>query len=173
MTQGLIRYQQSGQSHFVTFSCYHREAKLKPPGTCQLFLEVLEAAHKRFSFRVYGYVLMPEHVHLLISEPDVATLAHAIKYLKSSTSKSLLATRSTGPFWQARYHDRNVRDAEEFRIKLRYLHRNPVKRGLCESPEFWPWSSFGHYVTGERGVVEIESAWTAMRRERGGNGFPG
>lgn len=173
MTQGLIRYQQSGQAHFVTFSCYHREAKLKSPASCKLFLDVLEEARKRFSFRVYGYVLMPEHVYLLISEPDAVPLAGAIKFLKSSTSKTLRASRDAGPYWQARYHDRNVRDAEEFRVKLRYLHRNPVKRGLCESPELWPWSSFGHYVTGKRGIVEIESAWTAMGREKSEGSLPG
>lgn len=52
--------------------------------------------------------------------------------------------------------------------KLRYIHRNPVKRGLAARPEDWPWSSFRHYATGEIGVVEIESQWTASRRERAG-----
>lgn len=50
--------------------------------------------------------------------------------------------------------------------KLRYLHRNPVNRGLVVSAEDWAWSSFRHYITGEAGVVEIESRWTAQRRER-------
>ncbi|HEV2324643.1 MAG TPA: hypothetical protein VGS10_11895 [Terracidiphilus sp.] len=49
--------------------------------------------------------------------------------------------------------------------KLRYIHRNPVRRGLADKPEDWPWSSFRHYATGERGPVEIESEWTARRRE--------
>ena len=52
--------------------------------------------------------------------------------------------------------------------KLRYIHRNPVKRGLVEKPEDWAWSSFRHYVTGEEGVVEIESKWTGRKRERMG-----
>ena len=52
--------------------------------------------------------------------------------------------------------------------KLRYLHRNPVKRGLVEKPEDWAWSSFRHYLTGEEGMVEIESEWTGRRRERMG-----
>jgi putative transposase len=56
---------------------------------------------------------------------------------------------------------------EEKRIeKLRYMHRNPVKRGLVAKPEDWAWSSFRHYATGEIGVVEIESEWTARRREQ-------
>ena len=49
--------------------------------------------------------------------------------------------------------------------KLRYMHRNPVQRGLVEKPEDWPWSSFVRYATGTTGTVEIESDWTAQRRE--------
>ena len=52
--------------------------------------------------------------------------------------------------------------------KLRYIHENPVKRGLVERPEDWRWSSFRHYSTGEESVVEIESHWTAQKRERMG-----
>jgi hypothetical protein len=71
-------------------------------------------------------------------------------------------------FWQLRYYDHNVRNYDSFVAKLRYIHWNPVKRGLCSSPEHWPWSSFCHYATGGEGVVQIESQWTASRRERAG-----
>ena len=68
-------------------------------------------------------------------------------------------------FWQKEYYDRNVRDHKELVEKLRYIHRNPVKRGLVKRPEDWPWSSFRHYATGEAGVVQIESEWVARRRD--------
>lgn len=169
MPQGLKRFHQSGQSHFVTFSCYHRHPKLNNPEACRIFLEALEAARARFAMRVYGYVLMPEHVHLLLSEPESGTLAEAIHFVKLTSAKRLasrcLPTADEGRFWQARCYDRNVRDHREFVVKLRYLHRNPVKRGLCRTAEQWPWSSFQHYVTGVSGIVEIESEWTAKRRE--------
>jgi putative transposase len=69
------------------------------------------------------------------------------------------------PFWQKRYYDRTVRDWREFQTKLRYLHRNPVKRGLAKDPVDWPWSSFCHYALREVGIVETESEWTARDRE--------
>jgi hypothetical protein len=69
-------------------------------------------------------------------------------------------------FWQKRYYDFNIRDYPQFVEKLRYIHRNPVKAGLCERPEDWEWSSFRHYATGGEGRVEIESEWTARKRER-------
>jgi putative transposase len=74
--------------------------------------------------------------------------------------------RRERPFWQARYYDFNVYSARKHIEKLRYMHRNPVKRGLVENPEDWPWSSFRHYTTGHEGIVEIESNWTANKRER-------
>jgi putative transposase len=60
----------------------------------------------------------------------------------------------------------NIRNYPQFVEKLRYIHRNPVKRGYCQRPEDWPWGSFRHYATGTEGRVEIESEWTARRRER-------
>jgi putative transposase len=104
---------------------------------------------------------MPEHVHLLVSEPRRSTLSAAIKALKLSVT---LQSRQR-PFWQARYYDFNVHNEEKRIEKLRYMHRNPVKRGLVEKPEQWVWSSFRHYSTGEVGTIEIESFWTLARRE--------
>jgi hypothetical protein len=69
-------------------------------------------------------------------------------------------------FWQKRYYDFNIRNYPQFVEKLRYIHRNPVEAELCERPEDWPWSSFRHYATGAEGRVEIESEWTARKRER-------
>jgi hypothetical protein len=69
------------------------------------------------------------------------------------------------PFWQARYYDFNVNNEEKRVEKLRYMHRNPVVRGLVEKPEDWSWSSFRHYATGIEGTVEIESFWTGARRD--------
>lgn len=161
MPSGLRRFQESAQSHFVTFSCYHRQPYFATPDLCDHFVRALEDMRARFQMRVYGYVVMPEHVHLLLSEPPPARLAEAIHYLKLSYAKRV----HSGVFWQERYYDRNVRDYREFTIKLRYLHRNPVTRGLVNDPADWKWSSFRHYAFHEVGVVEIESEWTARDRE--------
>jgi putative transposase len=124
---------------------------------------------------------MPDHIHLLVNEPDRRTLADALKSLKQSVSRRLIDHQDRGGpfkpdfglsgvkaehFWQKRYHDFNIRDHDQFVEKLRYIHRNPVKAGLCARPEDWPWSSFNHYATGIEGRVEIESEWTARKRER-------
>src|SRR5215475_8435195 len=92
MTRGLRRFHQSRQSHFLTFSCYHRQPKFKSPEVCDLFLESLESMRRRFAMRIYGYVIMPEHVHLLVSEPDGETLADAMHFLKLSFAKRVKTT---------------------------------------------------------------------------------
>ena len=114
---------------------------------------------------------MPEHVHLLLSEPERATLAQALQALKQSVARRLIASHPH--FWQARYYDFNVRTAKKRIEKLRYIHRNPVKRGLVEKPEDWEWSSFRHYATGVDGVVEIESGMDRTTKRADGNTFAG
>ena len=165
MTTGLHRFQQTGNFHFITFSCYRRRPYFNKASTRDLFESALERIRRRYEFVVLGYVVMPEHVHLLINEPTRTTLDRAIQALKLSVS---VRSRHR-PFWQARYYDFNVWNPEKTAEKLRYLHRNPVHRGLVEKPEQWLWSSFRHYAIGCEGTVEIESFWTASRR---GNELP-
>jgi putative transposase len=160
MPRGLIRYQQTGDFHFLTFSCHRRLAYLEPVAARELFVSALERIRQRYQFVVAGYVVMPEHVHLLVSEPRRGTLARAVQALKLSVS----LRRPERPFWQPRYYDFNVHSEEKRVEKLRYIHRNPVVRGLCAKPEQWKWSSFRHYATGAEETVEIESSWTASRR---------
>ena len=143
---------------------------MNSPAICTLFLKTLEKARLRFSLSVYGYVIMPEHIHLLLSEPGSGTLAEAIHFLKLSSAKPRQSSSARhgdpGHFWQKRYYDRNLRSYSDLMEKLRYIHRNPVKRELCRNPGDWPWSSFRHYAIGEVGLVEIESEWTAQKRQR-------
>ena len=160
----LRRYQQTKDLHFITFSCYGRQPKLGTPLARAQFERSLEQTRLRYHLCVTGYVVMPEHVHLLLSEPETTCLATALQALKQSVSRTL-ALRHAEPFWHARYYDFNVWTGPKRIEKLRYMHRNPVARGLVAKPEDWAWSSFRHYATGIEGTVEIESEWTARRRE--------
>lgn len=166
MPWGLKRIQQAHCLHFITFICHHREPLLEPHGR-DMFLQILERVRRWYGFYVCGYVVMPEHVHLLISEPERGTLSVALQMLKQNTAHQLHLPEG-GPLWQPRYYDFNVWSEDKRVEKLRYIHRNPVRRGLVERPEDWPWSSFRHYASGVESVVEIESQWTARKREQMG-----
>ena len=163
MPDGLKRYQRAGDVHLVTFSCDGRRAYLAEGDAYATFEQVLERMRARHALLVFGYVLMPEHVHLLVSEPPVTRLDVVLKAVKQESAKKLRQPGRTH-FWEERYHDFNVFSEAKFKEKLRYVHRNPVKRGLVTKPEEWRWSSFCHYQTGLPGAVEIESWWTEQAR---------
>ena len=132
-----------------------------------VFERELERVRKWYGLCVVGYVVMPEHVHLLVGEPERTELSIVIQMLKQVTSRKL-RPKSLCQFWQVRYYGFPVWTEKKRVEKLRYIHRNPVRRGLVARPEDWNWSSFVHYATGKDGVVEIESQWTASKRERFG-----
>jgi len=130
MPTGLVRLQQTGHSHFITFTCYRRREHLTSSQSCSAVLHALENTRKRYGLRVFGFVLMPEHVHLLISEPERGTLARALQSPKSASARTARGAptgktaepqswkrANSGPpvgaraaFWQTRYYDRYMRD---------------------------------------------------------------
>jgi putative transposase len=168
MPSGLKRFQRAQSLHFITFSCFHRLPLLEAPGVRETVEAVLEQTRARHQARVYAYVLMPEHVHLLANEPPRILLAQFLKALKQITSRKLRGSREK--FWQGRYYDSNVRGEKARFEVIRYIHRNPVKRGLVAEPEDWLWSSFRHYASGVKGTVEIESQWIAQHLPRPSRG---
>ena len=171
MPWGLHRRYRTGHLHFVTFSCYHRRPLLGTARRRNLFLEIFEQVRARCSFVVVGYVVMPEHVHLLISEPERGTQSTVMQVLKQRFARRVLAELrrqrrpqqdalwqeplEVGHVWQARFYDFIVRSEVKKREKLRYIHRNPVRRGLVLEPEQWRWSSFRSYAYGESGPVLV------------------
>jgi putative transposase len=106
MPRGLKRHQEARDLHFITFSCYHREPLLASSCAMHQFEVALELSRVLYDFYVTGYVVMPEHVHLLISEPQRGTVASAVQAIKQSVARRLIGGREH--FWQARYYDFNV-----------------------------------------------------------------
>jgi len=136
-----------------------------------LFIRVLGQVRKDYGFKLVGYVVMPEHVHLLISEPAGANPSTVLKKLKQRVSRRLRrkprraasagqrsfefasANERLPQFWQRRFFDFNVWSRKKRIEKLQYMHANPLKRGLVDDPEHWPWSSYAFYQ--RRGGVLI------------------
>jgi putative transposase len=162
MPRGLVRIYGLGHFHFLTFSCYHR-LPLLTPACRELFLVLLEKTRQEFDFAVAGYVVMPEHVHLLLGEPSRGDPSRVLQSLKLKMARRVLH-RQTQPvlgktppahFWQRRFYDFNVCSEETLEEKLEYIHQNPVRRGLVEHPEDWLWSSARYYGCGETAVVRL------------------
>ena len=178
MTAGLKRYYGHRHLHFITGSCYRREPLLESRRRRDLFLRVLEQTRRRYRFVVLGYVVMPDHFHLLISEPEKGNPSVVIQALKLGVVRRLFFASSKkreqslnlwedrGPvrLWQHRFYDFNVWSEKKRIEKLRYMHRNPVKRGLVDQPDQWAWSSFRSYAYQEAGPVRVND-WSVLKGE--------
>ena len=162
MPVGLKRYYGQGHLHFITFSCYRRRPLLKTVRARDIFVKELGRIRDEMGFHLIEYVVMPEHVHLLVSEPKQGNPSAVLQRLKRRVSKKLRNRRRSGnaaqlrfafdkageplrAFWQARFYDFNVYSSGKKKEKLNYMHANPVVRGLVGHPRDWPWSSWGFY----------------------------
>lgn len=161
--------------HFITCSCYRRRPLLGAARKRDAFLKILGDVRTRYKFLLVGYVVMPEHIHLLISEPKIGTPSSVMQALKQRVSRLLRRkprrrrdpnqlrlwqdVPGQGPrsFWQRRFYDFNVWSRRKRIEKLHYMHMNPVKRGLVAEAKLWPWSSYRFYQYGETSVCTPDS----------------
>ena len=120
MTRGLERWYGGHDLRFITCSCYRRRPELRCGERRDLFLRVLERARQKYRFVVVGYVVMPEHFHLLITEPEVGNPSVVMKVVKEPFTRFLhQGGMRTGPIWQKRFYDFNVCSTEKRIEKLR------------------------------------------------------
>ena len=108
---------------------------------------------------------MPEHFHLLVSEPERGTPSTVMQAIKLGFARRVIGRiQSTAPvhIWQRRFYDFSVFSERKRIEKLRYIHRNPVKRGLVAESDQWLWSSFRFYAHGEEGPVKV-NGWEALK----------
>jgi putative transposase len=153
------RYYGRGDLHFIAFNCYRRRPLLGTVRARDRLVRILDEGRRRHAFRLIGYVVMPEHVHLLIGEPPRTTPSKVLQVLKQKVAAVLLKRRKraasgqlslpfggshTGEshFWQRRFYDFNVWSEKKLKEKLDYVHANHVQRRLVRHPRDWPWSSW-------------------------------
>ncbi|MGI0134852.1 MAG: transposase, partial [Candidatus Micrarchaeaceae archaeon] len=173
----------SNHLHFITSSTYHRVQLFHSNRFRQNFLDTLEELRIHFSFRIIGYVLMPEHFHVLTWPSPEADPSRILKTLKPRTARFMLRSLPKGGahHWcrrmltrfalpvtvhdesrfrvgQRRFYDMNVGSGKKQMEKRNYMHGNPVERRLVSSPELWPWSSFRFYNLGDESIPQDGSA---------------
>ena len=156
---------------FVTFSCHHRKQLLCDPETITVFLDELDRLRREYQVRLYGYVVMPEHVHLVLLPPDGVRLGPLIGELKSRSAGRIISERivklaedclitkdgvTRFAFWMSRCYDHNCRSASAVIEKINYCHKNPVLRGLVSRPDQWRWSSFNWYAAATDVPIEMD-----------------
>jgi len=163
----LRHFDNLGDARFVTFTCFGRRQYLTNPVARKVVLQGLDYLRNQRQVRVLGWVIMPDHLHLVLLPPDPVKLGEVIGRFKSWTAQQILsALRPAGAvkcrddgspaMWQRRCYDYNCRTPEAVRQKINYCHNNPVTRGLVDEPSQWPWSSCNWYRGESEVLLEID-----------------
>ena len=152
MPERLERRQQTGNLHFLTFSCEDRNPYLASPKAALVFERSLEAVREKYQLAIFGYV-----VSAGARAPLTGRAANSSAFNGGRLAEAIgFEAAAASPFWLPRYHDFNVFSEEKRIEKLRYLHRNPVARGLVTEAGLWPWSSFNAYQARGQDTVRID-----------------
>ena len=163
-----------GAAHFLTFSCYKKQKFLNYDRSRMYFAHALIQTGIKYEFDIWAYVIMPEHVHILIwPRSEVYSISNILKAIKQSVSRkiinylgdknsSVLKYMETGlehpkyRFWQdGGGFDRLVNDHDKLAEIVTYIHQNPVRRGLVKDAVDWHWSSEKDWMCLGQGAIEI------------------
>jgi len=171
------RYNEAGEAHSLTFSCFGRQAFLSKDRCREWLVEAIDRAREKHSFHVWAYVIMPEHVHLLLwptkVEYDISDIYSSIK--QSVAKRALVYVRRNAPAFLSRMEDRQPNGKTHYRFwqrgggydlnvvepaiiyrQIEYIHNNPVRRGLCEKVEDWLWSSAADHAGLRAGPLRLD-----------------
>ncbi|HNQ24833.1 MAG TPA: transposase [Phycisphaerae bacterium] len=166
-----------GHAHALTFSCFHRQAFLTRERTCRWFVDALAATRDKHGFDLWAFVIMPEHVHVLIRPlRDVYSISailaslklrvsrRAERYVRECAPRFLDQMTDVQPngqrcvrFWQrGGGYDRNLSSLRYVWEMIDYIHGNPLRRGLCAHPADWLWSSARYYEDRAAGPLRLD-----------------
>jgi putative transposase len=171
--------------HYTTFVCYKRAPVFKSEKACALFCEALAETRRRLPLKLIGYVVMPDHIHLIVN-PVNRNISVVINNLKSASARSIIdwlresnhasslrkleleisqKRGHTHALWQKDFSSIDLWSPKFIRQKLNYIHLNPVRAGLCKHPAEWRWSSYRAYFPHESASAPMEMDWRGYWNE--------
>jgi len=170
-----------GQLQFITTSTYRRAPLFLSERFCRCFVQRIEEVRQELKFLLLGWVLMPDHFHLLLKPEPAETTPLILKELKEETAERIIKMLRENPqhpwcrkmltrlrlpptvhdeshyrLWQRRFYPFNVFSEKKRQEKLNYMHNNPVKRGLVSAPGDWPWSSWRFYFLQDASILRMD-----------------
>ncbi|MBN1814190.1 MAG: transposase [Anaerolineae bacterium] len=136
-------YTHANRVCFITICAYMNQSPFVRADLNQVVLDALHEEQERQNCAVFSYCLMPNHLHFLVSprENGISVLTFTDRFKGKSTNRSW-TVGWRGKLWQPRYYDHIVRAEEDLRAIAEYIMNNPVRKGLIEHAEGWPWGGF-------------------------------
>lgn len=171
--------------HYTTTVCYRRVPVFRSEIACALFLNALAETREKCKFKLIGYVVMPDHSHLILN-PLNSDISAVMRRSKSTSARLILdwlresnhvaslrklalsvpqAQSHTHSLWLKDFSSIDLWSPRFVRQKLNYIHLNPVRAGLCEHPAERKWSSYRAYLSHAPGTVPIEIDWHGYWKE--------
>ena len=152
----LRRLEITGKIFFITCNV-KQKTKTLSPNERTLLLRVTGDLRVRWGFRLFAYGVLPSHWHALIEPAPQHTISGVLHEIKRVSALQINRRRgATGPLWQARFYDRFLRRARDFRETFAYIHANPVRDGFVRHPGAWPWSSYRCYFGGGACLLAVD-----------------
>jgi len=153
----LMRIYQDNTCYFVTTNIKEREGIFSNPDHVDVLLSCLKFYREAKKMKLFGYCIMPDHFHALILPLGKNNISSVMRDIKCYTSHDLGEKYGLeGTLWQRSFYDRMIRDDDEFRVKLNYIHMNPVKAGLVDDAEDYRYSSYRNYYLDDDSILEID-----------------
>jgi putative transposase len=132
---------------FITTITYNRRLLFQLPANAELFLETLQHYRVEGHYKLHAFVIMPDHVHLLLTPID-KNISQTMNLIKGGFSRHLA---SRFPIWQRGFADHLILNRDHFESRRTYIHQNPVRAHLIAAPELYPYSSAYRPVTPKDG----------------------
>ena len=131
-----------GASYFVTTKCWEGHSAFQVTETADILLNTLFHYRDSGAYLLHEFVIMPDHLHLMLTPGHQTSLEKAVQLIKGGSSHRIHKERGGRmEIWQVSFHDWTIRDLEDWKAKANYTRMNPVKARLCERAEDWPYSS--------------------------------
>jgi len=152
-------YEDGGQIYHVTTRTVDQSFWLRSPEEKRRILSALDFYRRRGDFRLFGFVVMDNHVHTVIQPAAGIALGDIMQNLKTWTSRANREKPAGTVLWERRYDDNVVQSFRELRGVLDYIHANPVRAGIVSAPEDYSWSSVHNYRTDGREIIPVDVDW--------------
>lgn len=148
-----------GSSYFVTTKCWQGRCVFNVAENAEIFLEALFHYRKTGAYLLHEFVVMPDHVHLLLTPGAATSLEKAVQFIKGGSSHRVHTQRQhTGEIWQIGFYDSTIRDNADWNAKVGYIRMNPVRAGLVASADDWMYSS----ASGRFSVDPVPSKYSSL-----------
>jgi putative transposase len=155
------RYPNEGFPYLVTTNVKDKQPLFTEHHCCQIVIDGISFLRTHLGHRVHAYVLMPNHVHLVVTPRGSSNISQVMHSLKLHTAREIGALLGAKDgVWQARFYERALRTSKDVEEAIAYVHDNPIRDGLAEKPEDYEWSSYRACILGESTPIDVDlSVW--------------